>query len=111
MTWSKLRLLFAFGLAAALGAIPAQAAVFNVDTTADDPALVQCDDATPNDCSLAPRLRFWEYHSVDLSGTPVDVTQRLACSRQLSDAEAAQWRDPSYVLGGWVPSDLPERER
>ena len=52
MTWSKLRLLFAFGLAAALGAIPAQAAVFNVDTTADDPALVQCDDATPNDCSL-----------------------------------------------------------
>ncbi len=52
MTWSKLRLLFAFGLAAALGAIPARAAIFNVDTTADDPALTACDDATPNDCSL-----------------------------------------------------------
>src|SRR6266700_2453232 len=52
MTWSKLRLLFAFGLAAALGAIPARAAVFNVDTTVDDPALTACDDATPNDCSL-----------------------------------------------------------
>jgi hypothetical protein len=27
-------------------------AVFNVDTTADDPSLTACDDATPNDCSL-----------------------------------------------------------
>ena len=59
---------------------------------------------------MAPRLRFWEYHSVDLTGAPVDVTQRLACSRQLGDAEAAQWRDPSYVLGGWVPALVPPLE-
>src|SRR5204863_271973 len=25
-------------------------------------------------------------------------------SRQLTAAEAAQWSDPSFVLGGWVPS-------
>ena len=38
----------------ALGCVPSapNAAVFNVDTTVDDPSLIACDDATPNDCSL-----------------------------------------------------------
>jgi len=48
-------------------------------------------------------LRFWEYHSVDPSGAPVDVSQRIPESKQLSDAEAAQLRDPAYFFGGWNP--------
>lgn len=49
---SKFGLLAALGLAAVVVAAAGQAAVFNVDTTVDDPSLVGCDDATPNDCSL-----------------------------------------------------------
>jgi pectin methylesterase-like acyl-CoA thioesterase len=48
-------------------------------------------------------LRFQEYHSVDPTGVPVDVSQRIPESKQLSDAEAAQLRDVTYVLGGWNP--------
>ena len=59
------------------------------------------------DCGQAPTLQFWEYHSTDLSGAPVDVSNRLACSRQLSDDEALQWSDPMFVLGGWTPSTSP----
>ena len=51
-----------------------------------------------------PNIRFWEYNSTTPSGTPVDVSQRHPISRQLTAAEAAQWSDPAYVLGGWVPS-------
>ena len=54
---------------------------------------------TPNDCAQAPDLQFWEYHSTDLAGQPIDIGARLPCSRQLTDAEAAQWRDPRFVLG------------
>lgn len=50
-----------------------------------------------------PNIRFWEYNSTDLNGNPVDVSQRAAISRQLTAAEAAQWSDPAFVLGGWVP--------
>jgi pectin methylesterase-like acyl-CoA thioesterase len=57
---------------------------------------------TPNDCAQAPNLRFWEYHSTDLAGRPVDTSSRPACSQQLTDAAAAQWRDPRFVLGGWA---------
>jgi pectin methylesterase-like acyl-CoA thioesterase len=60
---------------------------------------------TPDDCSQAPKLRFREYHSTDLAGNPVDVGQRLACSRQLTAAEAAPWRHPRYVFGGWSPPE------
>jgi pectin methylesterase-like acyl-CoA thioesterase len=48
-------------------------------------------------------LRFWEYHSVDPTGAPVDVSGRIPESKQLSDAEATQLRDPAYVFGGWNP--------
>ncbi|MEV0614294.1 pectinesterase family protein [Nonomuraea sp. NPDC050404] len=57
----------------------------------------------PNDCAQAQTASMWEYRSTDLSGRPIDTSQRLACSRQLTDAEAAQWRDPKFVLGGWDP--------
>jgi len=52
MTSSKFGLLAALGLAAALVSATCQPAVFNVDTTVDDPSLTGCDDATINDCSL-----------------------------------------------------------
>ncbi|HEX8070063.1 MAG TPA: pectinesterase family protein [Pyrinomonadaceae bacterium] len=51
-----------------------------------------------------PNIRMWEYNSRDLNGNALDVSQRAAVSRQLTAAEAAQWSDPSFVLGGWTPS-------
>ncbi len=60
-----------------------------------------------NNATEAPDVQFWEYHSTDLDGAPLDVSQRAPFSRQLSDAEAAQWSDPAFVLGGWVPDLTP----
>jgi len=57
-----------------------------------------------NNATTAPNVQFWEYHSTDPNGVPIDVSQRAPFSRQLSAAEAAQWSDPSFVLGGWTPS-------
>ncbi|MCF6470560.1 hypothetical protein FAF44_19470 [Nonomuraea sp. MG754425] len=57
----------------------------------------------PNDCAQAQSASMWEYRSTDLDGRPIDTSQRLACSRQLTADEAAQWSDPSFVLGGWDP--------
>jgi hypothetical protein len=54
-------------------------------------------------CDQATNVQFWEYGSTDLDGNPLDVGQRLSCSRQLTAEEAAQWSDPAFVLGGWVP--------
>jgi len=61
---------------------------------------------TPNDCTQAPNLADWEFHSTDLAGNPVDTSGRLPCSRQLDDATAALWSDPGFVLGGWVPTTV-----
>jgi pectin methylesterase-like acyl-CoA thioesterase len=58
------------------------------------------------DCSAGTHLSFWEYGSANLAGQPVDTSQRLACSRQLTAAEAAQWADPAFVLSGWVPATV-----
>ncbi len=52
-------------------------------------------------------LRFWEYHSVTPAGAPVDVSLRIPESKQLTDAEAAQLRDPANVLSGWNPKTSP----
>jgi hypothetical protein len=60
-----------------------------------------------NNATEAPDVQFWEYHSTDLDGAPLDVSQRASFSRQLSDAEAARWSDPAFVLGGWVPDLTP----
>lgn len=57
-------------------------------------------------CDQAPNIQFWEYHSTDLAGNPIDVSQRISCSRQLTDEEAAQWSEPGFVLSGWVPNTV-----
>jgi pectin methylesterase-like acyl-CoA thioesterase len=49
-------------------------------------------------------IRFWEYHSTDATGAPVDVSKRDPASRQLTAAEAAALRDKAAVLGGWDPA-------
>lgn len=48
-------------------------------------------------------LRFLEYQSRDPQGNLVDTSKRLAGSRQLSASEAAVYRDPAQILGGWTP--------
>ncbi|MSU66141.1 MAG: hypothetical protein EXS38_08600 [Opitutus sp.] len=58
--------------------------------------------------TIAPsgRVRFWEFRSTDLAGQPLDVSQRISASRQLTPAEAARMRDVLEVLGGadqWRP--------
>lgn len=50
-----------------------------------------------------PSLRFQEYQSTDASGAPLDVSRRIAGSKQLSANEAMQLRNPANVLGGWTP--------
>ncbi|HEX6183448.1 MAG TPA: pectinesterase family protein, partial [Pyrinomonadaceae bacterium] len=50
-----------------------------------------------------PNVRFWEYNSRDEAGNPVDTSQRHPISRQITADEAAFWREPANVLGGWEP--------
>ena len=56
-----------------------------------------------NNAASAPNAQFWEYQSTDLSGAPLDVSKRLPDAFQISAAQSAQWSDPAFVLGGWVP--------
>ncbi len=60
----------------------------------------------------APQLQYWEFNSRDLKGNPVDTSQRLAASKQLTlpaDAETINnYRDPKWALGGnWTPTLAP----
>ena len=52
-------------------------------------------------------LHLWEFHSTDIDGHPVDISQRSPASRQLSEPQdseiIANYSDPAYVLGGWKP--------
>jgi hypothetical protein len=48
-------------------------------------------------------LRFWEYHSTDPSGNPIDTSKRVAGSTQITAAQAAMMSNPATVLGGWQP--------
>lgn len=50
-------------------------------------------------------VRYWEYHSTDLAGKPLDVSARLAASHQLTAEEAAKMRNITHVLGGWSPTE------
>ena len=59
-----------------------------------------------NNSTTAPSISYWEYNSTDATGAPLDVSQRLSFSRQISEDEATQWSDPANVLGGWVPSTV-----
>jgi pectinesterase len=57
-------------------------------------------------------IRYWEYNSTDAaSGKPVDTGRRHPASRQLTmEADAAtiaDYRNPAYVFGGWVPRMAP----
>jgi pectin methylesterase-like acyl-CoA thioesterase len=60
----------------------------------------------------SPSIHFWEYHSHAADGTPVDVSQRPAFSRQLREPGDAptirEYSDPSAILGpGWDPRGAP----
>lgn len=52
-------------------------------------------------------VHFWEYNTMDMTGRPIDLSRRHRIVKQLStprDAETiANYRDPSFVLGGWRP--------
>jgi hypothetical protein len=50
------------------------------------------------------RLRFWEYSSSDLSGEPLDISERAEFSRQLTEEEALEVGDVTVVLDGWNPN-------
>ncbi|KAB5582837.1 pectinesterase [Coniochaeta sp. 2T2.1] len=56
-------------------------------------------------------LHLWEYNTMGLDGKPVDYSQRLNISEQLTaPANAsviAAYSDPAFVLGGWTPVVLP----
>lgn len=52
-------------------------------------------------------LRFLEYQSRTPGGGLVDVSKRLAGSRQLTSQQALTYRDPAQVLGGWSPPVRP----
>ena len=56
-----------------------------------------------NNATASATVQNWEYQSTDLSGATLDVSKRHGSSRQLSESEASLWRNPAYVLGGWVP--------
>lgn len=60
-----------------------------------------------NNATTSSTVQFWEYKSTDLSGATLDISKRAAFSKQLDDATALQYRDPSVVLGGWVPAIAP----
>jgi pectinesterase len=57
-------------------------------------------------------IHYWEYNSTNLKdGTPAEVKLRHPASRQLTmEKDAAiitNYRDPAYVLGGWIPQMAP----
>lgn len=56
-----------------------------------------------NNATTAPNVQFWEHGSRDLAGNVLDVSRRAPFSRQLTAAEAAQWSDPTFVLGFTPP--------
>lgn len=48
-------------------------------------------------------ITYAEYKNKYYNGTPVDVSQRLSWSKQLSDAEAAAYYNNSNLFGAWDP--------
>ena len=57
----------------------------------------------PGAAAPKDKIRFEEFHSTDLAGKPLDVSQRIAGSRQMTAADAASERDVVKVFGGWDP--------
>ena len=65
-----------------------------------------------NNASTAPTVHFWEYNSHDANGNPIDVSQRMGSSAQLTQANNAMvisnYSTPAYVLGNnWTPQLAP----
>lgn len=52
-----------------------------------------------------PNIRFWEFRNTDLTGNPLDRSQRHPLSRELTLSEAAQYAEPSFTLAGWSPRE------
>jgi hypothetical protein len=53
-------------------------------------------------------LRFWEYQSVDLSGTPINTGSRASWSAQIDGATATnQVQNVTNWFGGWQPRLAP----
>jgi hypothetical protein len=52
-------------------------------------------------------VHFWEYQSLNPDGTLVDVSRRVAWSRQLDAIEDAELMrnhsNPAVILDGWTP--------
>jgi hypothetical protein len=50
---------------------------------------------------------LWEFNSTDVDGHAIDISQRHPVSKRLTmpqDAKIiADYRDPAFVLGGWMP--------
>ncbi len=63
-----------------------------------------------NNATTSATVQDWEYRSTDLNGGLLDVSKRLSSSRQISETEANLYRNPAYVLGGWVPQIAPTIE-
>ncbi len=68
------------------------------------PEAWRLDNAVANATSANyPNIKFWEYNTRDEQGNATDVSRRHPVSRQITAEEADFWRNPSNVLGGWVP--------
>lgn len=48
-------------------------------------------------------ITYAEYGSLRFDGSPVDVSKRVAWSRQLTAAEAARYQDNTRIFGSWDP--------
>lgn len=60
----------------------------------------------------ASNVHYWEYNSTSIiDGKPVDYSQRLPASKQLTMEKDSQvissYMKPAYVLGGWKPAMAP----
>ncbi|HVT83427.1 MAG TPA: pectinesterase family protein, partial [Phycisphaerae bacterium] len=68
-------------------------------------------DNRTNPNAATDKIQFLEYNSHDAAGNPVDVSKRLAGSKQLKlpadEAAVKNYGDASWVLGGWTPK-IPE---
>jgi len=76
------------------------------------PVAWQFQDSTGVPIAGSPDVHFWEFNSRGADGKSVDVSKRLAGSRQLNlaadSAVIANYGSPAFVLGnGWNPKLAP----
>ncbi|MEY3897654.1 MAG: hypothetical protein RLZZ214_3175, partial [Verrucomicrobiota bacterium] len=64
-------------------------------------------DGTGTGTGTLANLRLREYRSLTPAGALVNTSQRLAPWSQLSEVEAAGYRDFPAILGGWTPRLAP----